>query len=111
MARLTPGVAEGPVAPSAEYEGYLRDLRRHIHELLKYPAAARRRGASGSVLVELILNQRGEIESASIVQSSSHPALDQAALDAIRAVRPRPFPLEVPRRALRVHFPIVFELR
>jgi periplasmic protein TonB len=108
---VTPGSGHGPVTPGAEYQGYLRLLRQLIHEQLIYPAAARRRDLSGTVLVELIVKPTGEIGNVSVVRSSSHPALDGAALDAVRAIRPRPFPAELPRRSLRVHLPIVFELR
>jgi TonB family protein len=111
LARVAPGTGDGPVAPGAEYEAYLRGFRRRIHELLIYPATARRRGVAGTVLLELIVKPTGEIENVSLVQSSSHPELDGAALDAVRAVRPRPFPPDLPRRALRVHLPIAFELR
>jgi periplasmic protein TonB len=110
-ARITPGSGEGPVAPSVEHDEYLRALRRHIHESLIYPTAARRRGVSGTVIVELIVKPTGDIDTVAVVRSSSHPALDEAALDAVRDVRPRPFPPGVPRRVLRVHLPIVFELR
>jgi periplasmic protein TonB len=105
------GSGEEDSAPSAAYDEYLRVLRRQIHELLVYPTAARRRGISGTVLVELTVKPTGEIERATLARSSAHPALDAAALDAVRSVRPRPFSRDLPRRPLRVHLPIVFELR
>jgi protein TonB len=101
----------GPVAPTAEYESYLRGLWRSIVEVAAYPQAARRRELTGTVLVELILHPTGRIEEVKVVGSSSHRVLDNAALEAVRAVRALPFPAHLPRRVLRVEFPIVFELQ
>jgi protein TonB len=98
-------------APTAEYEAYLRALRREIQDLLHYPASARRRGLSGTVRIEILLRPTGEIAEVTVLDSSSHAALDGAALEAVRALRPRPFPPHLPRRPLRVQLPVVFDLR
>ncbi|PYM85882.1 MAG: hypothetical protein DME09_04125 [Candidatus Rokuibacteriota bacterium] len=103
------GVGPGP-AP-AEYGSYLRQLRSQIEDTIKYPLAARRRRLAGTVLVELVVSPRGEIEHVAVVGSSSHALLDNAAIDAIHALHPLPFPAELPRRPLRVRLPIVFDFR
>ena len=103
------GVGPGP-APS-EYGPYLRQLRSQIEETITYPSAARRRRLAGTVLVELVVRPSGEIEHVAVVGSSSHALLDNAAIDAIRALHPPPFPAELPRRPLRVRLPIVFDFR
>ena len=123
IARATSGTLEGgataPAArggdesgPSAsEYSLYLRRLRSRIEGIIEYPMAARRRGLAGTVRVELVLLPGGEIEHVALVGSSTHAVLDAAVLDAIRALRPPPFPPELPRRPLRVQLPIVFDFR
>lgn len=105
------GSSDGPGEPTAEYYPYLQRLRRQIQETIKYPSAARRRGLAGTVRVEIVLRPSGEIETVAVVGSSTHSVLDNAVLDAIRALRPLPFPPDLPRRRLRVELPIVFDFR
>src|SRR5438552_1481984 len=93
------------------YGPYLAALRRRLQEALEYPAAARRRGLSGTVHLEIALEATGRVSEVMLVRSSSHALLDDAALDAARGLRRVPFPPEVRTRALRVRLPVVFELR
>jgi TonB family protein len=53
----------------------------------RYPVGARMRGEQGAVTVEVEVDGAGKIVAASVIQSSSHEALDQAALDAVRRAR------------------------
>jgi len=93
------------------YGPYLAALRRRLQEALEYPAAARRRGLSGTVHLEIALEATGHVSDVLLVRSSSHAVLDTAALDAARNLRRVPFPPDVRPRALRVRLPVVFELR
>jgi periplasmic protein TonB len=93
------------------YGPYLAALRRRLQEALEYPAAARRRGLSGTVHLEIALEATGRVSDVLLVRSSSHAVLDAAALDAARNLRRVPFPADVRPRALRVRLPVVFELR
>ena len=93
------------------YGPYLAALRRRLQETLEYPAAARRRGLSGTVDLEIALESTGRVSEVLLVRSSSHAMLDDAALQAARNLRQVPFPPEVRPRALRVRLPVVFELR
>ena len=93
------------------YGPYLAALRRRLQEALAYPAAARRRGLSGTVHLEIALEATGHVSDVLLVRSSSHAVLDTAALDAARNLRRVPFPPDVRPRALRVRLPVVFELR
>jgi len=101
-----PGNGDG-----AEYGAYLRGLRALIQESVRYPAPARRRGLTGTVHLELLIGPDGGVRDVAVVRSSSHPVLDQAAVDSVRSLRPLPFPAGVARRALRVRVPVVFELQ
>jgi TonB family protein len=94
-----------------EYGAYLALLRRRVQEAVRYPESARRRSLTGTAHVQITLEPSGRIAQVELVRSSSHRALDDAALDGVRALRRIPFPPEVAPRALRVRLPVVFELR
>jgi protein TonB len=96
---------------NAEYGAYRALVRQRIHELLSYPSSARRRGLSGTVQIEVEMTAGGEVGHVSLIASSSHRVLDEAALDAVRGVRRVPFPPNVRPRPLRMRLPIVFDLR
>lgn len=116
LALATPGAGGGTGGagpgggPPAEYAEYLAQLRQRIQESLRYPLTARRRGLSGTVRLQMTIQPDGAIASVRIVESSSHSALDDAALEAVRSLRPMPFPVGVPRRELYVRVPVIFEL-
>lgn len=115
MAVATPGVsAGGPTggggAP-AQYGEYLAHLRQLIQESLRYPLPARRRGLTGTVHLDVFIQPDGAIGSVTLAASSSHVALDEAALETVRGLRPMPFPEGVTPRPLHVRVPVVFELR
>ena len=93
------------------YGPYLTALRRRLQEALEYPTAARRRGLTGTVHLEIALEATGHVSDVLLVRSSSHAVLDAAALDAARNLHRVPFPPDVRPRALRVRLPVVFELR
>jgi protein TonB len=93
------------------YAAYLWRLRERVQEALRYPAAARRRGLTGTVTLEMTVLATGAIGPVMVVNSSSHALLDEAALDTVRSLRPQAFPADLPARTLRVRLPIVFDLR
>ncbi|MBI4271351.1 MAG: energy transducer TonB [Candidatus Rokubacteria bacterium] len=100
-----------PTESGAAYGGYLAEVRRRIQEALRYPQAARRRGLSGTVQIEILIEPDGAIGGVTLAASSSHRLLDEAALDTVRRLAPTPFPADLIRRPLRVKLPVVFELR
>ena len=120
-AALGPGAREGSVLAlavprdggggGAEYEEHLALLRRRVQESLTYPAAARRRGLTGTVQVELEIQPTGVIAQVALAVSSSHRVLDEAALEAVRGIGRLPFPPNVRPRVLRVRLSVVFDLQ
>ncbi len=109
---------EGPLALAIPGDGgagvygpYLSALRRRLQESLEYPTAARRRGLSGTVHLEIAIDATGRLGDVLLVRSSSHALLDDAALQAARSLRRVPFPPDVRPRPLRVLLPVVFDLR
>ena len=109
LALAGPDAARGDVPP--EYGAYLARFRERIQEAVVYPLAARRRGLAGRVEVELLLEPSGRVRELNVVSSSSYALLDEAAVEAVRSIRPQPLPDHLPRRPLRVRLPIVFQLR
>ncbi|HEY7647683.1 MAG TPA: energy transducer TonB [Methylomirabilota bacterium] len=109
LAAVGPG--EGTGDPGAAYAAYLSRLRQRVYEALRYPATARRRGLTGTVVLELTVRPDGAIGQVVVVDSSSHAALDQAAIDSVRSLRPQPYPADLPSRTLHVRLPVVFELQ
>ena len=104
----TPGEARGGIP--AEYRPYLQRFRQRVQESLEYPLAARRRGLSGRVELEVLLEPSGRIGAVQVISSSSHAVLDDAALQAVRRLVPEPLPEHLPRRPLRIRLPLGFEL-
>jgi periplasmic protein TonB len=108
LALARPG--EGRGVP-AEYAPYLARFRQRVEEALIYPLAARRRGQEGRVELEVLLEPNGRVGRVAVAVSSANAALDEAALAAVRAIEPAPFPPDLPRRPLLVRLPLVFQLR
>jgi protein TonB len=109
-AAVPPG-GSGVGGAGAEYGPYLTALRQRIQQTLRYPASARRRGVAGTVSVEILILPNGTLGGVTLLESSTHPVLDEAALDTIRSLPRMPFPRDLPARPLRVRVPVVFEMR
>jgi len=101
--------AGGGIPP--EYAAYLARFRERVEEAIVYPLAARRQGHGGRVELDVLLEPSGRVTRVDVVTSSASDALDEAAVDAVKAVEPIPFPPGLPRRALLVRLPLVFQLR
>lgn len=109
LALAVPGETTGSAA--ADYGPYLARLRQRIHESLRYPPAARRRALTGTVHMEIVIEPSGAVGQVSVLHSSAHPILDEAAVDAVRNLAPLPLPAGLGPRTLRVRLPVVFKLR
>ena len=109
LASAGPGPDRGE-AP-AEFGPYLARFRRLIQEHVVYPLAARRQGLSGRVELEVLLDPTGRVRAVTLVTSSAHGLLDEAAIEAVRRVPSVPMPEHLPRRTLRVRLPVIFELQ
>ena len=94
-----------------EYADYLARVRERIQESLRYPPAARRRGVTGTVQLEISIGADGAIAAVAVDTSSSHEILDRAAMEAARSAPRVPFPRDVRPAPLRVRLPVRFELQ
>ncbi len=79
--RPPPSVAPAPVTPPRSDAAYLNNPRP------AYPLAARRRGDQGTVLIRVVVNVEGLAASVGIEKTSGYPALDEAALTAVKSWR------------------------
>ena len=76
-----------------------------------YPGAAKRLGQQGVVVVRVLIGQTGAIESVRIIRSSQHASLDQAAVQAMRAVTFKPYRVSGVARRAMADIPFNFVLR
>lgn len=74
----------------------------------RYPSRALRRGASGEVVVRALVGVDGQPRQVEIARSSSHRALDQAAVQAVRRWRFQPAMRDGQPVAQTVHIPFDF---
>ncbi|MDX1250712.1 MAG: energy transducer TonB [Gammaproteobacteria bacterium] len=78
-----------PAANSSPDTGLLKDLLwRRVDTLKKYPVLARRNGWEGQVLLKVVLGGDGRLIRVEVQESSGHEALDQSALETVRAATP-----------------------
>ncbi|MBU0910112.1 MAG: energy transducer TonB [Proteobacteria bacterium] len=83
---------------------YIRNL---IMRNLSFPAAARKLGWTGKILVSFIIREDGSVEDINIVSGSGHEVLDLNVISAIR--RTAPFPK--PQKKARFMLPIAYSLK
>ncbi len=90
---------------------YSNTLGRAIAKHKSYPKIARMRGWVGDCLLDLKLDDNGNVLSASVKESSGHEALDNQALEMARKAAPFPAPPEVLRdRSFNLTVPVSFKL-
>lgn len=113
---VKPGaMPETPPALSGEALASIRDiykseLRSRIDENKYYPAAARRLGQKGTVIVAFTLLADGSIIKTRIERSSGSERLDTAGLEAVQKVRKfKSIPAELGEETLNISVPIQFQ--
>ncbi|WP_297527290.1 energy transducer TonB [Thiohalobacter sp.] len=75
-----------------KYANYMNDWVNKVERVgnLNYPDEARRRGLSGSLLLDVALNPDGSIHSITVLRPSGHKVLDDAAINIVRLAAPFP---------------------
>lgn len=90
---------------------YLAEVRAAIDRHKRYPAAARRAGITGSVVLQFVILSDGRVIEPSVAETNGHSAFGAAALDSLRRASPMPpFPEEIARDRLMVRVPISYKL-
>lgn len=114
VARATPppaAHARSEVSPAkADYGWLAESLHRRIVELRHYPSTARLNGWEGKVVLRVTLRQDGQLEAVTVVKSSGHEVLDNAAIEAVRRACPLHLKRELAAPMVVVQVPINYNL-
>ncbi len=76
-----------------------------------YPSMARRRGLAGTVILNVLVSNRGDVDRLSIHQSSGYKVLDKTALKAVNSWKFKPGKQGGKVISMHVLVPVSFELR
>ena len=85
-------------------------LHRRIVEVRQYPSVARVNGWEGKVVLKVKIRQDGHLDSVSVVKSSGHESLDNAAMEAVRLACPLHMKHEISSPMVVVQVPINYSL-
>ncbi len=106
------GTGGSAVAGDTSERDYLIALQQAIARHQKYPMEARRREQTGIATVAFVVREDGRLDQIRLATSSGEPALDRAALDAMRQLgRFKPIPLSIGRQSWPLRVPIRFALK
>ncbi len=81
-----------------KYAAYMDAWRAKVERIgnLNYPEEAKRRGLRGDVVLDVAVNDDGSVEAVSILRSSGHKLIDDAAVRIVHLAAPfAPFPPEI----------------
>jgi periplasmic protein TonB len=76
-----------------------------------YPSFSKRAGEQGEVVVRLIINESGEVEDTRLLQSSSYPRLDRAAIEIGKRYRFKPYLINGSPAKISTNLLIKFNLK
>jgi protein TonB len=113
------GTPEGTSTPQAPRQGPPKDQPELVSNIsyqgagpqAVYPLASQRQRETGRVMVLVVINPEGNIEKATVVSSSGYSRLDQAALEALRRVRFRPYMRNGVAYTVQAKIPFDFNMR
>jgi len=112
VARVASPEPAVPVVDVQVTRHYLAALAARINRSKFYPRASRRLGEEGMVVVSFVIQRNGELTDLSIVESSGHRRLDEAALKTLQRASPfDKIPEAIDREQWPISVPIAFSLR
>jgi TonB family protein len=86
-----------------KYSSYLLTMKRRIEFFWNYPYASIRNNEQGRLRINFTISSDGSIEDVEVVRSSNYPALDDAAVTAIRLAAPfNPLPEDFGTEAIEI---------
>lgn len=95
-----------------KYANYMLEWVKKVERVgnLNYPDAARRAGISGKLLLDVALNPDGSIRNITVLKSSGHAVIDEAAIRIVKLAGPYPpFPPEISKEADVLHITRTWE--
>jgi protein TonB len=90
-----------------QFLSYLDQVKNRIHRHWIFPPAARQSRQTGRLRAVFTVSPEGDLLRIIVEESSGHPILDHAALEAVRGAAPfDPFPdhIQLPRLSIRANF-------
>lgn len=109
--RLLPTPTPAQLSPSRPSATILARPNPSQNSAPHYPNLARQKGWEGTVLLRAEITPQGTVASLTLLQTSGHPLLDQAALTAVRQWRFHPSPTNHLPTASTVEIPVKFSLQ
>ena len=103
--------ASSAAAPVSGHHGWESDIHQRLAKAKRYPRAALRFRSTGASQVKIIVDNQGQLVSASLINSSGTKLLDKEALATIERAAPFPMPHETLLANGKVELiaPIVFD--
>jgi len=95
-----------------KYANYMLEWVKKVERVgnLNYPDAARRKGVSGKLLLDVALNPDGSVRNITVLKSSGHAVIDDAAIRIVKLAGPYPpFPPEIGKEADVLHITRTWE--
>jgi protein TonB len=95
-----------------KYANYMAEWVRKVERVgnLNYPNAARREGVSGKLLLDVALNPDGSVRNITVLKTSGHAAIDEAAIRIVNLAAPYPpFSPEISKEADILHITRTWE--
>jgi protein TonB len=93
-----------------DYRWIGESLWRRVAELKRYPNSARLHGLEGRVVLKVVIRADGHLAGVSVITSSGHAVLDDAAVEAVKLACPLHMKHELGKPQIVVSLPIVFSL-
>ena len=76
----------------------------------KYPRLARKKGYEGTVVLEVLVDEKGEVDDLILFKSSGHPILDKAAISSVKKWLFEPGAIGRKKVKMWVKLPVCFKL-
>lgn len=95
-----------------KYANYMAEWVKKVERVgnLNYPDAARREGVSGKLLLDVALNPDGSVRNITVLKTSGHAAIDEAAIRIVNLAAPYPpFSPEISQEADVLHITRTWE--
>lgn len=109
-ASLAPSSNTTQATRKPDYGWLAGPLLQRIETLKQYPVTARLQRLEGRVVVRIVIQEDGDITSATIAKSSGHDQLDQAALETIRQASPLTLSQPLGKSSVTMQIPLGYYL-
>jgi protein TonB len=98
------------VSTDSDYGWLAETLWKRVQALKRYPTKAAADRIEGDVLLAAVVRADGAIAEVHVTESSGHPLLDQAAVDAVRSASPLALLRPLDHAQVSVEIPIAYHV-